>query len=579
MLAPDKHLKIIFYMTKKSLIELTIEVYEFIILKGFSNDMTSLDSTLDLISKECSISNFESIIYALAYQRKLRKKLFDITFLSETFENSPKKLKEAKFAVKELVNKGLFLVVSDSEKSALYGKTNPNVCPVDKSIFGYNSKSENTLYLVLRKIIGLSDPSAIYSDYKEIENQFITTLSKNKKIPMIKLILSNELSSIELYFLIHLIWNALRLSNKIALDFFINDLSIFTNVSEINFLQNVLSGKSKLIVNKLIRKITSKNYSDYSFQENSNQYYQLSEEFISELKRLNIVVPSVDCSSQDDSPVINNTFRIIEPNKISDIELYYSENELKYLKSITTLLQNRQRFNEVIEKLKSNSISRNISILLFGSPGTGKTEWVKQMARESSRRIMQVEISQVRSKWLGETEKIIKDIFREYETFKQKCTDTPILLLNEADAIISKRFSISSSNRSKVENNIQNILLEEIENFDGIIVATTNIVENFDKAFERRFLYKVEISLPDVNTRSKIWNSKIPVLTQDECYVLSQKFNFSGGQIENIMRKSFIDSLTENGETTFESIIELCEQEEIVITMPRKRIGFNRLCS
>jgi SpoVK/Ycf46/Vps4 family AAA+-type ATPase len=90
---------------------------------------------------------------------------------------------------------------------------------------------------------------------------------------------------------------------------------------------------------------------------------------------------------------------------------------------------------------------------------------------------------------------------------------------------------------SQTENAIQNIILEELERFEGIFFATTNLVINLDKAFERRFLFKIQYSLPDENVKTKIWKDKMPQLSVNDCSNLAELFSFSGGQIENIVRK------------------------------------------
>ena len=82
-----------------------------------------------------------------------------------------------------------------------------------------------------------------------------------------------------------------------------------------------------------------------------------------------------------------------------------------------------------------------------------------------------------------------------------------------------------------MENSIQNIILQEIENMEGILIATTNIAGNLDKAFERRFLYKIEFEIPDIHAKSAIWKSIIPELKDDEADILAVSYDFSGGQI------------------------------------------------
>jgi SpoVK/Ycf46/Vps4 family AAA+-type ATPase len=113
---------------------------------------------------------------------------------------------------------------------------------------------------------------------------------------------------------------------------------------------------------------------------------------------------------------------------------------------------------------------------------------------------MPVDISKTKSMWFGQSEKIIKDIFDRYRSRVKQAQKTresiPILLLNEADAVICKRRETEGSNLAQTENAMQNIILEEMEKLEGILIATTNLTQNMDKAFERRFLFKVEFEKP-----------------------------------------------------------------------------------
>lgn len=135
--------------------------------------------------------------------------------------------------------------------------------------------------------------------------------------------------------------------------------------------------------------------------------------------------------------------------------------------------------------------------------------------------------------FFGESEKNVNKIFNDYRSFSDTCKKHPILLFNEADALISKRHSNSHSTMTNVENAIQNILLEALENFNGIFFATTNMIRNFDSAFARRFLYKIEFQPPELPIKEKIWQSKIDHLTKDESIKIVRKYTLTGGQIDN----------------------------------------------
>lgn len=152
---------------------------------------------------------------------------------------------------------------------------------------------------------------------------------------------------------------------------------------------------------------------------------------------------------------------------------------------------------------------------------------------------------------------------------------TPILLFNEADAIFGIRKERAHRAADKMENSMQNIILQEMENLSGILIATTNLTKNLDKAFERRFLYKIKFSKPTISVKEHIWTSMIPSLTSDEAATLAASYDFSGGQIENIARKREIQSILLGQDPVFEDIKSYCG-EEFIDPSNRfgRRIGF-----
>ena len=116
--------------------------------------------------------------------------------------------------------------------------------------------------------------------------------------------------------------------------------------------------------------------------------------------------------------------------------------------------------------------------------------------------------------------------------------------------------------------------LQEMENLRGILIATTNLTENLDKAFERRFLYKVHFENPSVEAKTKIWSSLIPELAEGEPERLAGKYAFSGGQIENISRKRIVQSVLTGHDPTIEEIEQMCREEQIGNSGEKRRIGF-----
>ena len=261
---------------------------------------------------------------------------------------------------------------------------------------------------------------------------------------------------------------------------------------------------------------------------------------------------------------------------ISPKELYYTDKVGKQVDKLRGFLDN-ENYKVLVDRMKERFNRCGLTCLMYGGPGTGKTETVYQLARQTGRDIMAIEVPQIKSKWVGESEKNIKAVFEKYRSMVAKTEVAPILLFNEADAIIGVRMSGAERSTDKMENSIQNIILQEMETLDGIMIATTNLTENLDDAFERRFLYKVEFERPDASVRAHIWHAMLPELDDNECRALAEGFDFSGGQIENVARKFAIDSILGNLDQVdrLTELTTLCSEERINDTMAdRRRVGF-----
>ena len=264
---------------------------------------------------------------------------------------------------------------------------------------------------------------------------------------------------------------------------------------------------------------------------------------------------------------------VIKSKNIVEKKLYYDGMTISQVHELEGLL-NEENFKNIRMRMKNQKMRCGFACVFYGSPGTGKTETVLQLARKTGRDIMQVNISEVKSCWVGESEKNIKAIFDRYRAQAQNARIAPILLFNEADAVIGKRREGAESAVDKMENSIQNIILQEMENLDGIMIATTNLEQNMDKAFERRFLYKIKFNKPSLEARSSIWKSMIPALSEDESKALAMRYDFSGGQIENIARHYAINTvLYGDDDNRLNSLFSYCDGERFEKNECRK-IGF-----
>ncbi|EFN3657254.1 ATP-binding protein, partial [Campylobacter jejuni] len=193
-------------------------------------------------------------------------------------------------------------------------------------------------------------------------------------------------------------------------------------------------------------------------------------------------------------------FELIEPSAdINDIIM--PENTKELLENIL-----KQQDKKVLERLHSWGIKSNknieAKIIFYGPAGTGKTMSALAMAKSMKKPVLSFDCSKILSKWVGESEQNVRKIFDTYKNIVQTCKQSPILLLNEADQFLSTRVD-GSSGSDKMHNQMQNIFLEQIERFSGVIIATTNFLESLDSAFSRRFDYKIEFKKPDFKDRLK----------------------------------------------------------------------------
>lgn len=264
--------------------------------------------------------------------------------------------------------------------------------------------------------------------------------------------------------------------------------------------------------------------------------------------------------------------QLLACDKIAEKKLFFS-GELKEQLSLLSNSLSEEHYKALCTRLEENRLPKGIAVLLYGEPGTGKTESVMQIARATGRAIMHVDISATKTCWFGESEKLIKKVFTDYRRLCEKSKICPILLFNEADAVFSKRKDAGSSSVAQTENAIQNIILEEMEKLDGILIATTNLADNLDRAFERRFLFKIRFDKPTIEAKTSIWMNKLPDLSAEDAHTLASSYDFSGGQIDNITRKALMQEIIKGDKPTLNNLVTICSEENISRNSHRK-IGY-----
>ena len=264
-------------------------------------------------------------------------------------------------------------------------------------------------------------------------------------------------------------------------------------------------------------------------------------------------------------------FELVEPEtSLEDVVLN---------KKTESTLQNlmKQVDKEVVERLvewgiKDKKSGIDARIIFYGHAGTGKTMTAYSLAKSLKRQVLAFDCSKILSMYVGESEKNVRKIFDTFYDLCEKTKTEPILLLNEADQFLGARSSGINSGSEQMHNQMQNIFLEQIENFKGMLIATTNLLENIDKAFSRRFNYKIEFKKPNELQRVELWKKMLPAdapYEKDLDVEKLAKYSLTGGQINLIIKntaykvavrdkaifsqKDFIDEIQREKDANFDS--------------------------
>ncbi|MDD5210916.1 MAG: ATP-binding protein [Sulfuricurvum sp.] len=250
-------------------------------------------------------------------------------------------------------------------------------------------------------------------------------------------------------------------------------------------------------------------------------------------------------------------------------------------KTLQNLMHQLDR--EVIAKLhewgiKDKKAGIDARIIFYGPPGTGKTLTAHSLSRSLKRQVLSFDCSKILSMYVGESEKNVRKIFDTYADLTKQTKTEPILLLNEADQFLSSRSQGAGTSADQMHNQMQNIFLEQIEKFQGILIATTNLLENIDQAFSRRFNYKIEFKKPDKAQRLKLWKMMLPKNAPYEERFEMEKLStypLTGGQISLIVKNTAYTVATRK-ESTFrlEDFVNEIEKERQGNFDNEKSVGF-----
>lgn len=523
---------------------------------------SKIDSELAFLSAYFRTTKSQSFFIAMVFALNYKGDYVDFNDLIKYFSCNPMKILEYSDDFDKLIEDGIFEkrrsihrmeVEGANDQFSIHRKITKSILQNQPMPDCSPTKSNDVIALLER----LADLGEQCKKGEISSHQLALTTNKlifeNSDFQLIARINSLKLRVQDVYLFLYLIWKTILGNKSISISATLIDM--FDHESQrFNYLQDLLAGENKLIKSDLVEIVEAVFFND-SEMKLTDYAGKLLEECGIKLFRNK-----------------NKGGNIFTPDDISHRKLIYSESEMKQLFLLKGLMQD-EKFKATQQILKDKSLPIGITVLLHGVPGTGKTETVKQLAKDTNREIMKVEISQTKSLWYGESEKVVKKIFTDYSSFAKECVRTPILLFNEADAVLSKRIDIENTNVSQTDNAIQNILLEELENFEGILIATTNLVNKLDTAFDRRFLFKIRFQKPDISTRVKIWESKMPFLSIKDCTTLAEKFDFSGGQIDNVLRKNQIHEIIYREKVTLQNLISFCYEE--TLQSNKVKVGFS----
>lgn len=241
------------------------------------------------------------------------------------------------------------------------------------------------------------------------------------------------------------------------------------------------------------------------------------------------------------------------------------------------LLENKM-LNSGVRKEKNEA---SLLMLFYGLPGTGKTFAAGAVANALGKKLLVTDISRISSKWVGDSEKNVKRIFTVFQRIVNKVDNPPVLFFNEADQFLTKRMQKVDSSVEKMMNSMQNLFLEGFENFQGILIATTNLRSNLDEAFSRRFHLKLKFPMPKLEQRKKLWElyikDSIPRSKEIDIKYLSERYLLTGGQIKLIIKNACVEAATRKGNSKKlmqKDLIKYCDLENNSQFTQNRIVGF-----
>ena len=528
-----------------------------------------LIAELELITKPITefyeITSFQALVFSVYLECGLRDIDVDTERLIDYYGKHMCVMADVNEAIDQLLEKKLVYIRRHDHTSSRKKSYNKTIAAKDK-VLDSLMKGDKTLLeitkvtnfyslltevreLLVKRIDGIITTFELGTEVRGI-------LDQHKEFPEVEwLLLIDGLDNYDICLALDLTIEHVEGAEEVDFDKLIKE--VFSDVQDrVKYKRKVKENRCPLVLNDIVE------FTDSGFT--FLNYIRLSD------TAMDIFLGGYkDTIKKEFKPKMGN---LIYPNNIDWEKLYYNTAEREQIETLTTALDDTN-YKDLVERMKFQGMKAGFSVLLYGFPGTGKTSSVKQIAKATGRSIYMVEIDKIQSKWVGESEKNLAKVFEEYKYCKKYFNIDPILLFNEADAILGKRFNVNSA-VDKTFNALQNILLQELEDFEGIFMATTNLADQLDKAFDRRLLYKVNFQKPEKSISKKILGHAFSYLTEETIEKINDCYTLTGGQIANIRKKLLVKSILKKDLILEEYVQLLCKEENILNQNNRTTIGF-----
>ena len=264
----------------------------------------------------------------------------------------------------------------------------------------------------------------------------------------------------------------------------------------------------------------------------------------------------------------------VEMPKRNLSKLVVPEKTHKQIASILTKIKNYDLLYNKFGLKEIDASGGRTLINLYGPPGTGKSFAAEAIAYELGKKIVRANYAEIESKFVGETPKNIKAIFKVAKD------EDAVLIFDEADSILGKRLSSVTQSTDHAVNVSKSVMLLEMDNFSGITIFTTNFGQNYDSAFVRRIIGHIEFTLPDFERRKKIFNNLIPnklpviLLDNEKTKIIHETEGFSGGDLLNVVIYVASSAVERDGEKCKVTLSDFLNAVEI-IKKAKNEIGIN----